>query len=181
MDENVSEEDLEILDDPKVEEIVEEEAPPLLNQWAVALLEAGPNKEQPWLVFSSHVELLVETAQRVRSGAKDGLGTMPEVKQVRDAMKALGAKQVATDRVNRPKLSLRTKYELLRQGKLKESDSVTASLLRRLFEDSENEELEPIDTSTLPPIKQIEPFLRPGGGYMEVEADGWMLNSFILK
>lgn len=163
------------------EEFEEEEAPPLLDHWAIALVDKGPGSEFPWLMFSSHPDLLIQTAKRIQQGNQDGLANNDDVKDVITAMKKIGATDFAIDRIARPSISLRAKYELLRAGELKDSDSVTSTLLRRMFEDQENDEFEPIDTSTLPPMEKIEKYLRPAGGFMETVEDGWKLNGFLLK
>ena len=119
----------------KAEEI--EESPPLLDHWAIAMIDKGPNSDAPYLMFSNDPDLLVSTATRIRSGNKVGLGNEPEIKAIVTSLRELGCNAAALDRVVRTKLSLRAKYNLLRAGKLKDSDSVLSSFYRRFLEDQE--------------------------------------------
>ncbi len=159
----------------------DEEAPPLLDHWAIAMVDQGAGSTDSYLLFSSHSDLLVMIAKRIRNGANPGMVDEQGVKRVVQAQKRLGAKMVMLDRVTRLKRSLRVKYELLPQGKLRESDSVMASLIRRLLEEEEVGEPDPLNAKTLPPLEKIEHHLPDGGTFIETTDDGWRLNGFFLK
>ena len=171
----------ELFGDLGFEEEDIEEAPPLLDHWAIAVVQTSDPNRPAYLMFSSHPELLVETVKRVKNNVKGGFDGLPEVKHVIDAMKELGAKKVAASRIVRTKLSLRVKYELFRQGKLKDSDSVLATVIRRIFAEPDGEKPEPINAAKLPPLQQIEKYLPEGGNYFETKADGWSMTGFYLK
>tara|TARA_R110002049_G_scaffold2750_9_gene22342 strand:- start:9643 stop:11721 length:2079 start_codon:yes stop_codon:yes gene_type:complete len=158
-----------------------DEAPPLLDHWAIALVEKGSCSDAPYLVFSSHPDLLVQTAKRIQQCSEDGFSELEEVKRVAAAMKDLGADKVAYDRLVRLKHTLRVKYELLRQGQLKDSDSVLFKLLRRIDEEEDGGQPDPLNASKLPPLKEIEQHLPEGGSYIETTEDGWMMSGFFLK
>jgi len=164
------------------DESEEDEVAPLLDRWAIALIPQGPGSKSAFLMFSSHPELLIATAKRIQNGANDGLATLPEVKEVVEALKELGVKNPIFDRVIRSKLSFRVKYELLRQGKLRESDSLLAKLFQRIAEEEEaNGKSDPLDVETLPPLEQIGKYLPNGGSYIEETEDGWEMTGFYLK
>ena len=163
------------------EEEEEESAPPLLDHWAIALVPKGKGSDAPYLMFSSHPDLLVETAQRMVSGKTGGLDGIPEVQQVASAMQDLGGTSVAFDRVARLKLALRAKYQLLRQGKLKDSDSIVASLMRRLIEAQEGNQPDPLDAGKLPPLETAQKYFPAGGSFLETTEDGWAMTGFFLK
>lgn len=158
-----------------------EEQPPLLDRWAIALIPAGPQSNTPFLMFSSHPELLIAAAERIQSGADGGFGSVPAVDDVTRALQDLGINQPVFDRVVRTDLSLRVKYELLREGKLRESDSVLANLLQRIDEQQPETELDRLNAEKLPPYQQIEKYLPAGGSYLEETPEGWELTSFLLK
>ena len=158
-----------------------ESAPPLLDHWAIALVEKGPNSDAPYLMFSSHPDLLVATAKRITEGAPSGLAKVPEVQRVFDAMQSLGGDSVAFNRIARTELSLRTKYQLLRRGELKDSDSIVASLMRRIVETQEDGQPDPLNAKMLPPLKDIEQYMPEYGSYFETTDDGWALTGFFLK
>lgn len=158
-----------------------EEAAPLLDHWAIALVDKGPGSDAPYLMFSNHPDLLVKAAKKILVGGDAGLANEPRVHAVVASMKALGGNSPAFDRLVRTRLSLRAKYQLLRQGKLKESDSVLASFYRRFLEDDEGSEPEPLNAGNLPPIEKIEKYLPDGGSYFETTVEGWSLTGFFLK
>jgi hypothetical protein len=116
----------------------------------------------------------------IQNGGK-GLIDEPSKKAVYDSLKELGAKTPAFDRMVRTKLSLRAKYQLLRQGKLRESDSLLATLAKRLFEDEDGGQPDPLNAAKLPPLKQIEKFLPDGGSFIESTDEGWSVTGFLLK
>ena len=160
----------------------EDEVPPLLDKWAIAVIPQGPGSTAPYLMFSSHPELLIATAKRIQTGAADGFASVPEVKKVVAALQELGAENPIFDRVVRTKLSLRVKYELLRQNKLRESGSILAKLIQRMAdEEADTGEPDPLNAKTLPPIAQIEKYLTDGGSYLEETEDGWETTGFLLK
>ena len=169
------------LDDFEDEE-TDDEPLPLLDQWAIAVVPQGPGSDVPYLMFSSHPELLITMASRIQQGADDGLGSVPEVQKIVRALEDLGVDKPIFDRVVRTKLSLRVKYELLRQGKLQESGSVLAKLVQRVAEeDEEGTEEGELDAKNLPPIAKIEKYLADGGSYIEETDDGWEITGFLLK
>ena len=145
------------------------------------MIDKGANSEAPYLMFSNDPDLLVSTATRIRSGAKVGLSDEPEIKAIVTSLEELGCKSPALDRVVRTKLSLRAKYNLLRAGKLKDSDSVLSSFYRRFLEDQEANTEEAIDAADLPPLSVIEKYLPSGGGFSETTEDGWSLTGFLLN
>ncbi|NND96263.1 MAG: membrane or secreted protein [Pirellulaceae bacterium] len=154
---------------------------PLLDHWAIAVVDQGPGSPFPYLMFSSHPELLIDAAKRIQNGGKDGFGSIDGVKKVSQASKDLGAGNVALDRLVRMKMAMRVKYELLRQGKLKESDSVLSTLIRRVAEKEEGGQPDPLNAKKLPPLNQIEKYLPDGGAFVETTEDGWSMTGFFLK
>lgn len=159
-----------------------EDAPPLLEHWAIGLVPAGPGSTAPYLMFSSHPEFLVQTANRILKAAPNaGFGNAKEVKEVRLALSDLGAGGQAFDRVVRSRLSLRIKYELWRQGKLKDSDTVLGSIYRRIFDETEADDGKPLAAKQLPPLKQVEKYFPNGGSSLKTTKDGWEIIGFLLK
>ena len=158
-----------------------EEAPPLLDNWAIATVDKGPGSDSSYLMFSNNAALIVEAAERIRKGNDAGLATEDSIKRVLTAHRELGCVSPSLDRCVRLKLALRAKYELLKQGKLKESGSVLASFYRRFVEAEGSENTEPPDISKLPALEEIEKYFPDGGSFVETTENGWSLTSFLLK
>lgn len=154
--------------------------PPLLNQWAISVIQIQ-NGPGGYLVFSSHPELLIDTAKRMLSSAGGGLGDTADFKQVREELVEIGGAEFAMQRMVRTDLSLRVKYTLLREGKLRDSDSLLASLARRAFEKVKEEDDDPLGAKKLPPFSKVEKFFRPAGTFLLTADDGWLLDGFLLK
>ncbi len=164
-----------------LEEETIEEGPPLLAHWAIAVVDKGDGSDSPYLMFSNHSDLLLLIATRIKKGTGNGLADQQTIQQVIAGLKDLGCKEAAFDRAVKLKLSLRAKYELLRQGKLKDSKSVMASFYRRFLADDEAEDDDPLEVGTLPPLEKIEKYLPNGGSYFETTNDGWNMTGFLLK
>lgn len=158
-----------------------EETPPLLDHWAIAMIDRGVNSEAAYLMFSNDPDMLIAAAKRIRSKTKAGLADEPEIKDLISSLSDLGCKSPSMDRIVRTRLSMRAKYNLLREGKLKDSDSVLSSFYRRFLEDEEAESDEAINATDLPPLSTIEKYLPNGGGFMETTKDGWSLTGFLLS
>lgn len=163
------------------DDIEADKPPPLLEHWAIAQVDRGPDGRESYLMFSSHPDLLIETAKRILEDNGRAPPPAGEFAAAGQALRSLGAGPVAVERVVRPGLSLRVKYELFRKGELQDIDSIGASLLRRLFRAAEVTDPEPVEAEKLPPMSQIEHYFRPAGSFVETTDDGWTLNSFILK
>ncbi len=176
--------DAELFDDLGLEDEADPDAaPPLLNQWAITVVESAPaaDKKSGYLLFSSHPELLIETANRIVTNAKDGLGETPVFQSVSSHLIAIGGDDYSMKRMVRTDLSLRAKYALLREGKLRDSDSLLASLFRRSFEKLGEEGDDPLSAKLLPPMETVEKYFRPAATYIRTLDDGWQLDGFLLK
>ncbi|MGV3486064.1 MAG: membrane or secreted protein [Planctomycetaceae bacterium] len=173
--------DAELFDDLGLGEEPDPNAPPpLLNQWAITVA-AEPGQSRGYLVFSSHPELLIETAGRILSTPDKGLGDTDEFKQVGTKLVEIGGQEFAGHRMVRLDHSLRVKYALLREGKLRDSDSLLASVFRRTFEKFEDEGDDPLGAKKLPPFAEVEKYFRPAGTVIRTVKDGWLLDGFLLK
>lgn len=159
--------------------------PPLLNQWAITVIDAPgaakSAKQSGYLIFSSHPELLLETLGRFGKANNGGsFGDDVEVKGVAGKLEKLGAQERAYVRIARTDLTFRAKYGLMQEGKLRDSDSVLATLFRRIFIAKDEEDID-LNNDKLPPFEKIEKYLRPAGGSSRATEIGWTLDGFLLK
>lgn len=163
---------------------------PLLNQWAITVLDdphaaPGASKLPGYLVFSSHPELLLDTVQRfAKPDPAASFGQLPEVKAVQSHLDLLasshGGKGHAFSRLARTDRTMRVKYSLMREGKFRDSDSVLATLFRRIFISSDSKTAD-LGTKSLPPFDQVESYFRPAGSISKATELGWTLDGFLLK
>ncbi|MEM0926199.1 MAG: hypothetical protein AAGJ83_09215, partial [Planctomycetota bacterium] len=163
------------------DEAVEEEEY-LLTRWVIAVVRSPEPNGKAYVMFSSHPDLLKELGVRFQEGVTNNMMAADEdSKSVLKSIRQLGGNQVTMQSVFRPRLSLRARYELLRQGKLKQSDSVISSLLQRFVKEDENGEPDAIQAGKLPAFAKIESFLRSGGSFWQKTEKGWSMTGFILR
>ena len=163
------------------EEIEDEGAAPLLNHWAIAVVTGNQPGDADYLMFSSHAELLVKLGKRIRSGENgDGMNATADTKRVVAAIDSMNAGEVTFDSVSHPSIALRARYELLRKGELKDSDSLIANLLRRIVEEDEEGKPDQIQAGKLPPFEQIKKYLKSGGAFWQKTENGWSMTGFLM-
>lgn len=153
---------------------------PLMERWGITVFDG-------YLMFASHAEMLVDLVEHKRSG-QGSFADQPAFERVRTAILREGGEERAMERIVRTDMAWRIKYELVRNRKFLESDSLLASLIRRLIERAEQAETEipaaqppKIDTSKLPPFQDIRQHVQPGGGFMKTTDSGWIINQFLLR
>ncbi len=153
---------------------------PLMERWGITVFDG-------YLMFASHAEMLVELVEHKRSG-QGSFADQPAFERVRTAIVREGGEERAMERIVRTDMAWRIKYELVRKRMFLESDSLLASLIRRLIERAEQAETEipdaqppKIDTSKLPPFQDIQQHVQPGGGFMKTTDSGWIINQFLLR
>jgi hypothetical protein len=73
-------------------------------------------------------------------------------------------------------------YELLKTGRMPESESMVGKMLNALLGEGKEGVLraQQIDGSTLPDYDLVRRYLGPAGMTGTTEADGWMLTGFTL-
>ncbi len=152
------------------------ERKPLLDRSAITVF-------GDYLMVSSHPELLVDIIEQAQH-PEATLGQDANYQRVIEAMEREGGKSRSFQRIIRTDLSWRIKYQLLREGKFVESDSLLAAILRRIKET--NETAEPtesveIDMSKLPAFSEVEEYLQPAGGFVVTEDLGWSTTYFLLR
>lgn len=153
---------------------------PLLDAWAFTVYDG-------YLMISSHSNFLIKLIEQSRSGGPT-LASLPAFKRVQSIIaKEAGNKAWSMERVILTERAWRIKYLLIRQGKFLESDSLLATVIRRIKESAEkavpnnaDEQLD-IDTSTLPEFEAIREYLKPGGGFVQTNEQGWSITQFLLK
>ncbi len=151
---------------------------PWLSNWAITIY--GDR-----LMFASHAELIQDSIVQAKSGNPSPLASDMEYVRARKAIEGLANGRTGCSwQVLRSDLSYRVQYELFREGKLPQSQSMTATIMERLTQPKKElrgKEKQQIDGTKLPPFDQIRGYLQPGGLMFESTDDGWVYTGFLLS
>ena len=156
----------------KEEEVVEDE--PILPNMAFTVF-------QGQLMVATHVEFLQEVM--TKAVASKPLAELDDYTRVETALTRLGASQDSLRAFTRTDESYRGTYDLLRQGKLPEGETILARILNNVLGSGKKDEIrkQQIDGSKLPPFEEVQKYLGPAGSYVHTEEDGWILVGCLLK
>jgi hypothetical protein len=151
---------------------------PWLSNWAITIY--GDR-----LMFASHAELIQDSILQAKSGKPSPLASDIEYVRARKAIEELANGRTGCSwQVLRSDLSYRVQYELFREGKLPQSQSMAATIMERLTQPKKElrgKEKQQIDGTKLPPFDQIRGYLQPGGMMFESTDDGWVYTGFLLS
>ncbi len=133
------------------------------------------------LIVSNHIEYLKKFL--TQPADVKGLGTSTDYAAVLAALKGLGADADAARLFTRTDLAYRTTYELIREGKMPEAETMLGKLLNRILtpEDSDEPREQQIDGSKLPPFEAVAKYLGPAGTYVRTVENGWFASGCLLR
>ena len=130
------------------------------------------------LFVASHLDFL----QKVLGAkpANEVLANAGDYNEVEAAMNRLIAGPVAVRCFRRSDEAYRPTYELLRQGKMPEAETLLGRLLNRLLTPPEDEEegilrKQKIDGRQLPPFEMVRRYFSPAGVVVRTVDDGWFV------
>lgn len=135
------------------------------------------------LFIASHVEFMREIL--ANKAAQDTLGTAGDYREVEGALSRLLPGDAAARCFVRTDEAYRPLYELLRQGKMPEAETLLGRLLNRLLSpaDDEGEEIlreQKIDGRKLPEFEMVRRYFGPAGTIVRSEDDGWFITGATL-
>jgi len=130
------------------------------------------------LFIASHVAFLKEALSN--KAAQDTLGTAGDYREVEMAMAHLIQGDVAARFFVRSDEAYRPVYELLRQGKMPQSETLLGRLLNRLLSPPDDDEEgllreQKIDGRQLPEFEMVRRYFGPVGTIIRSDADGWFI------
>ncbi len=149
---------------------------PWLSNWAIAV-------HGDYLMFASHIEMIQEAIEQAQAAPQSPLIKEADFQRVTAAIaEQFGEENGSAWQVIRTSLAYQVQYELFRQGKLMQSQSMLASILDRLLqnEDEMKSKEQKLNGSKLPPFEQISHFLQPSGLKVLTTDAGWEFGSLIL-
>ena len=101
---------------------------------------------------------------------------------VANNIKELGLPDSCARFFSRTDEECRPTYELLRQGKMPEAETMLAKLLNAVLDEGEKGAVRKqwLDGKNLPDYEKVRPYLGLGGGNVQSEPNGWFLKGFLL-
>jgi hypothetical protein len=134
------------------------------------------------LLVASHLDFLLKVLKPI--GPADALRENPEFQRVW-AMAAgrLGLKTQSARQFSRTDEELRPTYELIRQGKMPESESMLGRALNSLSGAGKRgtPRQQRINGRHLPEFELVRRFVGPGASAVASEPDGWFIKGVLLK
>ena len=158
-------------DDP-IEE--EEKNRPILPNSAITVAHGH-------LIFATHIDFIRDLLTDVKEG--QSLSESADHQAVKVALEKLGAGDDAFRFFGRADEAYRPTYELLRQGKMPQSETLLGRLLNALMapEDEDQPRDQQIDGSKMPDFQVVRRYLGPLGAYVKTEDSGWYAAGCLLS
>lgn len=131
-------------------------------------------------IVATHVDFLRRILQE--RPAEDRLSLSEDVKMVDSYLNQVGAGSDSLRFFSRTDESYRPTYEMIRAGRMPESESMLGKLLNRVLGPDDEDVLreQTIDGSTLPEYQAVRRYLGPSGAFVRTEEDGWMATGILL-
>ena len=155
------------------EEEEEEDRGPLLSHAAFTVAHGH-------LMVASHLDFLEDIL--LPGDAPQALEKTKDYVMVDNALKQLGAGNDRVQYFTRTDKAYHPTYELIRQGKMPESETLFASLLNRILGPEEEGVLreQEVEGEKLPEYHLIRDYLGPSGLFIHSEDDGWYAAGSLL-
>ena len=133
------------------------------------------------LMIGSHYDFLVEVLKQAKD--PDPISESLDFKVVTAAMNKLGAGDGCLRSFSRTDEEYRPGYEMIRQGKMPQSESVLGRILNAMLGPKKRGMVRKagIDGKELPDFQVVGRYLGPAGEFVVTEDDGWFAVGFMLK
>lgn len=130
------------------------------------------------LFVASHLDFLLKVLR-----SKDPLGKDVDYQLVSETINQMNPQEKCARIFSRTDEEYRPTYELVRQNKMPESESLLGQLLNMLFGEGKKGAVrhQKIDGSKLPDYEVVRHYLNPAGMQVTAEKDGWFLKGFTLN
>lgn len=135
-----------------------------------------------YLITGTHPALIRRMLQQVDK--RQTLDGSIDFQMVRQSLDRLGATETSVRTFSRTDEEYRPTYELMRQGKMPESDTMLGKLLNQMLGDDEDDESvreQQIDGTKLPEFQIVRRYLGPAGIYVQSEDAGWFATGVFLS
>jgi hypothetical protein len=158
---------------PDKDDLEEDETPRLLPNQAITVANG-------YLMIASHYDMLTKILRPVNPA--DTLAKDLDYRVIEAANPKLGAGQGCLWAFSRTEDEYRPTYELIRQGKMPQSETLLARILNTFGGEKKDgtERTQQIDGSKMPDFDYVRRNLGPGGAFGFAEPDGWFIKGYIL-
>jgi hypothetical protein len=166
--------DLEGFDDEDFDE-EEDDANPLLSNAAISVVKGC-------FVVSSHLEFVKEIIDTTTDD--DGLDDDADYLAMRQALQQIGdGPGVSTRLFTRARRELEASYELVRTGKMPDSEGLIGRMLNRFLGANEKDVVreQQVDGEEMPDYSVISKYIGTAGLYIRTEEDGWYVGGLALQ
>ena len=152
----------------------------LLRNSALAVV-GGSENDAPHLLVSNNLEFLTKVMRTLNDPEAKTLTDAVDYRAVMQALTKVGAGVDSARKFSRTDLDIRPTYELIRQGKMPESQTFLGRILNRLLGPEEGLREQRIDGRKLPEFDLVKRYLGPNGLYVRSHDDGWLVTGLVLK
>jgi hypothetical protein len=134
-----------------------------------------------YVLGSTHKELIEEVLNR--TDTQQDLSENPVFQLVQREVDAIGAGTDSLRYFTRTDAAYQTNYELIRQGKMPQSESMLGKLLNQILGEPKKDVVrqQRLDAKNLPEFEQVRRYFGPAGGYSRSEEDGWFISGVLLN
>ena len=155
------------------EEAEVQESEPLLPNAAVTVA-------QGYLLIASHYDFLVKALEPIEE--RETLSRSVDYLVVEDTIRRLAPEATSIFGFTRTDEEYRPTYELVRQGKMPESETILGRILNTLLGTGKPGAVrkQQVDGSKLPDFEFVRRHLGPAGLFTTTEEDGWFFKGFTL-
>lgn len=132
------------------------------------------------LLIATHADFLSEV---IRKQSEQKLDTSADYQRLTEAVNCLGGQECSFRYFTRTSESYRHTYELLRQNKMTESESMLSWILNRVLAGPKGSapRKQLIDGKELPEFTEIAKYLGPAGFRIDTLPQGWRMSGCLLK
>lgn len=132
------------------------------------------------LLIATRVDYLVDMLKQPAEGER--LSDATDFQKTMAALKDLGAKSDSCRVFTRTDHASRVTYEMVRQNKMPEAESLLGKALNELFAPEEEDTLRDpkFDGTKLPEFDKVKPYLGPAGMFLRTEDLGWSVSGCLL-
>jgi hypothetical protein len=136
---------------------------------------------QGHLIVSSHVGFIGEVAKNFKE--KKSLSAGGDYQAVNEFLNRMSEGEHSLRAFSRTATTYQTTYELIRQGKMPQGESLLATALNKLFGEDEDgvERKQQIDGSKLPEFAKVAKYFGTAGFTMTTQSDGWLISGCLLR